>query len=292
MSEQINISKRFIEGKCDLKCSYNFVYAVSNSNALNDGTSILVDYEKTSTAPVLYNKKKYFVQGMSLIYPSSLLYNNRIAEAEIRIAHIPENTGPSLVVVIPIKISSETSQASTIITSIINRVSMSAPSEGQKTNLGSFSLQKIVPSKPFFNFNIDDSKEGLAFTMLDAIPITSATLDRFKQIIRENTSKIEGDPSLYYNSLGPNTNTSVGDGIYISCNPTGNSTETTEVTYEKDDTNFDIGDIWDDPIFLTIVQVILSCVIFIIIFYVWNYGYMFIDGNFGTANIIVAAPKI
>ena len=284
MSEQINISKRYIEGKCDLKCAYNFKYGISNSNAINEGSSISVDYEKTNVAPVLFNKKKYFVRGLSLIHASSLLYNDRLAEAEVRIDHYPENTGPSFVVVIPIKISSENTPASTIISGIIKSVATSAPSQGQRTNLGSFSFQKLIPAKPFFNFKINESREGIAFTMLDAIPISTSTMDTFKQIITTNISKIEGEPGLYFNSSGPNTSTSMGDGIFISCNPTGNSIETTEVEYDKDKSEevYDIGDIWDNPIFITIIQTIIACLVFIIIFYVWNYGYTLIDGNFAT----------
>jgi len=281
MSEQINISKKYIEGKCDLKCAYNFLYGTSNSNATNEGTSISIDYEKMDTAPVSFNKKNYFVQYISLKYESSLLYNDKLAPAELRILHYPENTGSSFYVIIPIKISDESTLASSIITDIIKSVALSAPSEGQKVNLGEFSLQKLIPMKPFYNFKYDTSSECIAFDMVDAIPISSSIMDTFKKIITENTFKFKGNPGLYYNSSGPNTTKDVGDGIYISCNPTGNSEETTEVKYniEKNDSVYDIDNIFNNEIFLIIVQTILACLIFIIIFYVWNYGYNYLDGD-------------
>ena len=94
---------------------------------------------------------------------------------------------------------------------------------------------------------------------------------------------------MFYNSSGPNsTSSSLGEGIYISCNPTGNSEETTEVTYEKNDMAYDIGNIFEDPTFILIMQTIFACLVFILICYIWNYGYNFIDGEFNNTN----APNV
>ena len=63
----------------------------------------------------------------------------------------------------------------------------------------------------------------------------------------------------------------MGDGIYISCKPTGSSDEETSVEYTTDETTYDYSNILDSPITKTVFQVIIGCVIFIIIFYVIAY---------------------
>ena len=281
MSDQINISRKEVEGKCDLKCAYNFKYTTNTGTATNYGTSISINMEKTNEPPVLYNKQKYSVVSISINYPSNLLYNDKIADAEILIIHVPEKGGKGLIVFIPIKVSSDSTSATTEITNIIKSVSVSAPSQREDVTISGLNLENIVPKKPFFNFDYANSYDCVAFSDLHAIPISSSTLDTLKQITKPNTFRLtKGGSGLFYNSSGPNTTTSLGEGIYISCNPTGNSVETEEVTYDKPDLSYDMSNILEDPIFILIVQTIIACIIFIFIFYIWNYGYKFIDGDF------------
>ena len=91
MSEQINISRKYIEGTCDLKCAYNFNYTSTNATAYNHRESIYITgFDKTDTPPVLYNKEKYIVYSIQLYYPSSFLYNDKLADAEIVIYHFAQ----------------------------------------------------------------------------------------------------------------------------------------------------------------------------------------------------------
>ena len=283
MSEQINISSINIQGKCDLKCSYNFNYKDENSTATNMGSSITIKSQETGEPSVTYNNTKYRVFWTILISPSMYLYNNKLADAEITIVHLPENGGKPLLVTIPIIASSESSSASSIITNAINNAATSAPARGEKVNISGFNIQKIVPNKPYINYNSETS-DNIVFTMIDAIPISSATLDKLKQIITPNTqmASSSGGSGLFLNSSGPNSTKELGDGIYISCNPTGSSTETTEVTYEKEDTTFDITNILENPIFLAAIQLFFACLIFILVCYIWTYGFSFIDGEYAS----------
>jgi len=286
MSQQLNISRKNVEGRCDLKCAYNFNYTNGPVQAFNGSTAIRFAFENRNTLPVTYNKKKYRNFMLVLHYPSSLLYNDQLADAEIAILHISEQTREWLTVYIPIKISNDTSSATTAITNLIRSTSVSAPSPRQKVIIPNFNLQNVVPKKPFFSFS--DNNSNIAFNMLDAISISNSTFETFKQIIRPNYNKYTINPSnfpgLFFNSSGPNTTTSLGDGIYISCNPTGNSTETEDVSYDTSyDINapdYDTGKILEDPTFILVVQTIIACMVFIIIFYVWTYGYKFINGDF------------
>jgi carbonic anhydrase len=286
MSDPINISRKEVDGKCDLKCAYNFKYTNSSATAINNGEYITVVTEKTSISPVLYNKQKYYPAVIQILYPSNLLYNDKVADAEIIIMHVPETGGKMLVVIIPIKVSSDSTSATTTITNVIKSVSVSAPSQGEQVVISNFNLENIVPKNPFFNFT--GVADFIAFSDLNAIPISNSTFDTLKQMVKRNEhsfSKSAINTGLFYNSSGPNTTTTeLGEGIYISCNPTGNSVETTEVTY-KNDMEYDMANILEDPTFIVVVQTIIACVVFILIFYIWNYGYKFIDGDFSSGQI-------
>jgi hypothetical protein len=294
MSNTINISRKEVEGKCDLKCAYNFNYTSSSGRATNSVDSIRIDsIEKTNEPPVLYNKQKYSVFDVNIMYPSLLLYNDRLADAEIILYHTPEQGGKHLLVFIPIKISSDSTSATAEITNIIKSVSVSAPSQGQTVTISNFNLQNIVPKKPFFNFVYTSSYDFIAFSSLDAIPISSSTLDTLKQIVKPKTTQLQkedasrnGGGDLFYNSSGPNsTSASLGDGIYISCNPTGNSIETKEVTYETNLPVYDLNNILEDPNFIIVMQIVFACLVFMVICFIWNFGYNFIDGEFSSGQV-------
>ena len=66
------------------------------------------------------------------------------------------------------------------------------------------------------------------------------------------------------------------DGIYISCQPTGSSEEETMVSYSKNPVNYNMGAILNNPIVLLILQILVGCIVFIIVFYVLNYSYNYL----------------
>ena len=253
MGNPINISLEEVEGKCNLKCAYNFNYTSSSGTAINRENYISVQLEESNIPPVLFNKQKYNVSAISIAYPSTIYYTNNLADAEIIVYHMPEQGGKSLWVFIPIKISNDSTSATAEITNIIKSVSVSAPSVDEKVGISGFNLQNIVPNKPFFNLNFANEYDFIAFSDLHAIPISSSTLDTLKKIIKPKTTQMQkedasrnGGGGLFYNSSGPNsTSASLGDGIYISCNPTGNSIETEEVVYKTNLPEYDISNILD-----------------------------------------------
>ena len=79
--------------------------------------------------------------------------------------------------------------------------------------------------------------------------------------------------NLFYNKHGPNSNSTESD-IYISCLPTGNSEETTQVTYNKEAIKFDI-DIFSNPIF----KFITGALIFILSFYIISLVIRYFNGD-------------
>jgi carbonic anhydrase len=276
-SQNINISPKNISGKCDLKCSYNFTYPEINSTAKNNGVMINLTPDNSTVPPVTYNTEKYTVSNIYITCPSLHIFNDNNVAAEFFIQHVPEKGGQNLIVAIPIVSSSESSTASNLITQIIQSVSTNAPSNGESTNLNitGFTLQNIVPSKPFFNYTDTGNTNWIVFPMKDAIPLNSNTLATLGQIIKPYRLPMTGG-ELFFNSNGPNSN-KTSEGIYISCNPTGSSVETTEVVYDTNMvTPIDFSNIWNNPIFKLIIQVLIACSLFIIMFYILNMGYNFL----------------
>lgn len=278
MSKQnnINIAPKNVSGKCDLKCSYNFKYSESNTTAKNDDVMISLTYDNTSVPPVLYNNQKYTVTKIYITCPSIHTFNDTITAAEFIVEHSPINGGQNLSVAVPITLSSESSTASNLITEIIQSVASNAPSEGNTTNLNitDFTLQKIIPEKPFFSYVDNNSNDWIVFGKLFSIPLNNSTLNTLSNIIKPYHISTNGK-GLYFNSSGPNS-VSIGDGIYISCQPTGSSDEEIPVTYDKNTTSFDFDNMFNNPTTKLIFQIIIGCVLFIIIFLAFNFVYTWI----------------
>jgi carbonic anhydrase len=280
MSEIINIDKQLVKGNCDFKCMYNFDYTETNCNASNNGFSIVIKPQETNDYPVVYNSEKYRVSSILLMYPSSILYNGKRADAELTIVHLNQS-GKMMRVLIPIKISTESTNATDLLENVIRDVAESAPSEGETVNIGYFDLLKIVPTKPFFSCNTSDSK-CVCFEMLDAIPLSQTKFDTLGEIIKPNNNSLFIKGSLFYNPAGPNT-TSLGEnGIYISCNPTGSSEETEEVVYDKQPTK---NDFLDNKIFIVIFQLVVACSAIFLVCFIWNYFFNFINGDVDLSKI-------
>jgi carbonic anhydrase len=273
----INISSQNVYGNCDLKCSYNFQYNQSNSVATNNGVFISLSYDKGSTNQVMYNNQSYYVTKIYLFSPSLHIFNGNSANAELLIEHMPEMGGELLHVCIPIISSSNSSDASNILNEIIQSISNNAPSINETTNLNlsDFNLNNIVPNKPFFAYTGIEGLSGqvIVFGITNAIPLSEQILTTLSNIIKPYPITVSGG-NLFFNSKGPNQTQISGDGIYISCQPTGSSEEETNVTYNNSyNTNYNLGSILKNPTFIIIFQVIIGCIVFVIVFMLLNYGY-------------------
>ena len=289
-TQNIDISPQNVSGKCDLKCAYNFKYSESNSTARNNGVMIGLTYDNSSVPPVLFNNQKYNVNSIFITCPSVHTFNGSQAAAEIMIEHTPVVGGPQLNVAIPITSSSESSTASNLITEIIQSVGTNAPSQGNSTNLNltGFTLQNIVPNKPFYSYTDSGNNEWIVFGILSAIPLSSGTLSTLGQIIKPFPLPMSGGP-IFLNSSGPNSSGTVGDGIYISCKPTGSSEEESAVEYEKNTPSYDFSNMMNSPTFMLIIQIIIGCIIFIILFVLISYAYSFLTTGVAKLPTI---PKV
>ena len=289
-TQNIDISRKNVIGKCDLKCAYNFKYSQSNTTAKNNGINITLSYDKTSIPPVLYNNQKYIVSNIVLYCPSIHFFNNSQLAAEISIEHSPVNGGPNLNVCIPINSSTDSSNATIILNEIIESVATNAPVEGETTNLNlsDFNLENIIPNKPFFSYTDDKNTDFIVFGILEAIPLNSNTLKTLSQIIKPFSISTLGN-SLFYNSSGPNSTGNIGGGIYISCSPTGNSEEEIPVDYSKNTTTYNFSNMIQSPIFKIIFQFIIGLLLTIFVFSIFSYLYSFFT-KYSSKNSFI--PKI
>jgi hypothetical protein len=287
MTTNINISPKNITGKCDLKCAYAFKYPISNSTARNDGIMINLSYENNTNPPVLYNQQKYLVNNINIVSPSIHTYNGSSCVGEIIIYHNPVQGGNILAVSIPFITSSETSYATSIITDIINLVATNAPSSGESTNLNltNFTLQTIIPKKPYFAYT-NDNTDWIVYGDLEAIPLSSSTISTLQKIIQPYYLSTPGT-DLFYNPNGPNMGLSIGDGIYISCKPTGSSDEETTISYDKNTTSIDfssIKNLFKSDTFKIIISILISIILFVLIFYGIYVFYSYLSSNKKTTT--------
>ena len=290
-NQNINISASNVKGKCDLKCSYAFKYTESNSTAKNNGVLIDLTYDSTNVPPVVYNTEKYIVENITIVSPSIHTFNDNSMPGEIIITHNPQNGGNSLKVCIPFTSSIESSTSSQLISDIINKVATNAPSQGDSTNLNmSFNLQKIVPRKPFFVYSGENS-DWIVYGQLDAIPLSSTTITTLQKIIKPFPIPMLGG-DLFYNSKGPISGVQLGDGIYISCQPTGSSEEETAVEYDKKSSSFDFSNVLESPIFKLIIIILIGCLLFIIIFYGISTFYKYLSSDLTPIPGLSSLPKI
>jgi hypothetical protein len=281
LNSDINISKSNIQGKCDLKCFYNFKYSESNLTAKNNGVMISLAYDNATTPPVIYNNEKYTVSTISIVSPSIHIFNGTKAVGEIIIEHTPVTGGSELHVAIPFTSSSESITASNLLTEVINDVAANAPSNGESTNLNisGFTLQSIVPKKPFYSYTSDDHKVNwIVFDILDAIPLSSTTLTTLSSIIQPFHLPTDGS-ELFYNSTGPNASNIGSDGIYISCQPTGSSKESSAVMYDKNPTYTNFGALFSNPQSALLLEILLGIIGFIVVFVGLNYAYSYFTSD-------------
>ena len=254
---EINISSNNIYGKCSLKCDYVFKYLLSSCVAKNNNVMIILSYDKNKSPPVTYNNNKYEVSQIAIYSPSYHNYDGLQVDGEVIVTHAPILGGSQLIVCVPIVQSGNTTTSSEIITTIINAVSKGSPKQGETTtvNITNYSLENIIPKKPFYTYTNSSGDEYIVFGKEYAIPILSNTLTQLKSLIKPYNEVAYGD-KIFFNSKGPTNSSITNDEIYISCKPTGNSEETVDVEYEKTPIN-------NDDMYIGL-HYIIPCIVFIV----------------------------
>jgi carbonic anhydrase len=274
--QNINISSQNVHGKCDLKCSYSFKYPETNVVAENKGVYINLKCDDSNSSPVLYNNKKYNVSNVFITSPSIHLFNGATVSAEIVVEHTPVSGGKQFFVGVPIVKSGEASNTANLVNSIIYNIGSNIPSENETMNLNisDFTLDNIIPKKPYFSYSANEHTDWIVFQITDAIPLSTANYNTLTSIIKPFPLHTPGN-ELFFNSNGPNSLGESGDGIYISCQPTGSSQDEVAVEYDKPAVSFDLGTALNNPVIIAM----LVFVGFIVIFIAIGVIYSFITGK-------------
>jgi carbonic anhydrase len=277
----INIDLAKIEGKCDLKCDYNFNYSTSSCIATNRGNYISLSYDNQTNSPVLYNSSPYNVAEVRIYTPSLHSYSGSKADGELIVVHDNIKGGEQLLTCVPIRISNSASSGSALFNAVINTMASSAPIDGESTNVNfnGYNLNNIIPRKPFFTYSASEPYQPctskvnyIVFdTYNSTLGITSDTLTKMKSFIKSNTYGIKSGASLFYNEKGPGKDGSGTDEIHIDCQPIGSSEEEKFIVNSQGSSNISFQDILNNKY----TQYFLAVIIFLIILFV---GIMTLNG--------------
>lgn len=288
MSQQttINIAPEKIYGKCDLKCAYDFKYTNTNLTATNMGVLIKLTCDNANVPPVTYNNLPYNVSTISIVAPSLHIFNGSQKPAEIIIQHTPKNGGDLLYVCIPITQSSDSSTATTLLSQVISSTAANAPAENETTNINisNFNLNDIVPKKPFYSYVGTGNYSGdiIVFGNQFSIPLNDSTLKSLSSIIKPWPISMTTNGNLFLNRSGPNVSGAKDGGIYISCQPTGSSEETMDVTNSLNSNNSIDGNVsFDFNVLIPYIMYIIIALVFVLLF--WVVG-VFFNGKANTPS--------
>jgi hypothetical protein len=230
---EIDITESNVRGNCDLKCNYTFKYKPSSCVVSNNLVMLSISYDKHHYPPVIYNTTSYEVSRIAIVSPSYHKYEGKQTNAEFIIYHTPVLGGLNLNVYIPMTISSNTDEASGILSKIIKDTANFASTTGKNTTVSipNFTLNTLVPKKEFYSYTDPKSNSTcVVYGKKDSINLSSSDATTLNQIIRPFKAIAYGD-YLYKNTKGPNTALDeMEDKIYIKCNPTGSSEEIDPLT--------------------------------------------------------------
>lgn len=228
----INIVKT-IADECDLKCDYSHNYPTTSVIADNKGDYIRLAFDPEKEAPTSFNKVKYSCQEARIYQPSLHTFAGKHAPAEIVIVHQSDTTAQTLLVCIPIILDANSKGG--LVDALITQIASGAASLGTRTGvtLPGFSLNRVVPAKPYYSYTgtypyspCNGKVDYVVFADTYGVPISAGTLAKIAgpgtAIITAQSYATHNNPDGYYfNNKGPSPFTSVGDDIYIECQPTG-----------------------------------------------------------------------
>lgn len=279
MSEEIDITKENITNVCEYKCSYDFNYPDTNLTAKNKGYTITLTNENDTSTPAIYNNDKYSVSEINIFSPSLHKYDGEKMVGEVIIRHTPQMGGKLLMVCVPLRESNGESSGGKLLGQVIEKISTNAPDKGEETiiNIPTFTLQRIVPSKPFVvytgSYGSSEEVNFVVFPKTGSIDMSSSAISKLQDMLTEFDLEMKGS-ELAINKKGANSKLKK-QGIYIDCNPTGYyNTNDSEDTSTSSSSSSDENDSVSDSIKRIVQLVILILIIgsafaLMTIFYNW-----------------------
>lgn len=227
----IDISPTNTNGKCDLKCLFQFNYPPSTCTATHRRTYLALDYDVSVAPPVFYNSHPYKVSEVRIYCPSVHTFSGRREGAELVVFHTTNTGQPPLIVCVPIRSGAPNDMLDTI----VNTVAETAPSEGASTQVNMatpFTLNKLVPRKPFYAYTGKSMVQPCSSTITEYIvysphtesaflSLSDAGMTLLETIVSRHSYVVNTGPSaplLFFNERGPQSGVA-GDDIYIDCQP-------------------------------------------------------------------------
>jgi hypothetical protein len=159
------------------------------------------------------------------------------------------------------------SAATQIVTDIINETTqLAANGDAINIKLNDYNLNSIVPQTPYYYYEDSNGNNVIVYGLKTSISINKSVIDTLqKTIIPVTDVKYPSVEFFQYNKFGPSMGGSGGDEIYIDCQPTGNTEETTEVEYSKSPTNNDLGSFFNSQVFIFIIAALIFVMLIVII---------------------------
>jgi carbonic anhydrase len=274
----INISKDSIDDNCSLKCHYKYDYPVTPSAPIsNEGNYLVISYDN---AKIKFNDNELLTNSIRIYTPSMHTFNGLSSDGEIIISHV--GAGYSLLVCIPIVISSGKSEGSKELESIIKFASEHVPNVGEKSSYVSstFTLNSFIPKKKsFYSYNgtlpyspCNGNHNYVVFMPSDSsVFISSENMNELQKMIIKHDSVIKKTNSVFYNKKGAIYDGGVtsleDDDIYIDCRPTGEDGEVVPIptcNSNKKPTNTESFD-FSNPAVIVLVSLLGGILLFILI---------------------------
>lgn len=282
-NQTMNITKAQQVGMCEEKCAFSYKYQTSsNCIASNLGDFIKFTYDEQTTPPAYFNNIVYKVQEINLYSPSIHRYNGQKVAAELVIRHFSTSSGAPLLVCIPMTNAGIITEGSNITNQLITQVVEKPLNNGDpamKVNIDNYNLTQVIPDKPYFYYFKNDM-HYIAFGVMDALSISNDLMTKLRSLITEPMRVLAPRASeVFFNKEGPLAYgaDSMDGEIYIDCQPTGNSQETEEVTFDQPGSTFEsFDDILNNPIFYFLL---LTVIIYIIIYVIFNLDVYIGGGN-------------
>ena len=236
----INISSKDYTDECSLKCQFKYNYARSPATTIkNAGNYLDFSYDKVK---VNYNNTDLRVQDIRLYTPSLHTFDGQKADGELIIRHM--DMGVSLLVCIPILISSNSSDASKTLAFLVSEAAKRTPNVGETAvvSANNFTLNNFIPKKkPFYAYEgtlpynpCNGEHQYIVFMPTSSsVFLSSNTMATLKKIIVANDISIKPAPHYFLNKRGAMftdpTSDEGDDDIYIECHPTGADGELIQV---------------------------------------------------------------
>ena len=263
--------------KCTTDCELSFDFKETGVTVRNSGDAMSVGFDPIMTPPVVYNKAKYTPLKGFVFYNTSnpLLSINGSNPAAVFYLFLQSDKNVLSMIIPIVESSNNQTNASTILSDILNESFIKAPKVGEqgKISYSGFSFQKIFPTNsPFFSM-----RQGSYISIIfeKSISINKSVLDKLKQVIKPSVNRDVGEPKIYYN---PNGATSIAlikdEEIYIDCQPVNSSEEKIEYVTKNPFKN-DLSTMLNDPTTYLILQMIMSSIVFLVIYFVLSKGFKF-----------------